>query len=422
MRIHFKSTKRPLAIAKRLRRELRAAQVDVSLGRAQAVTAELYGYADWHELDQLAGMEVESLDDDKAGPEVALQRLNHQILVLAKLVDRNRAKEILLKIRPAQASYNQPINTKSETTRTWAPFANGEVTHAGRSCYMVQPFGSGFDISCCHAQDLELLKPHHFNRADWAETPAAAKAKIEQMIEDERPRSTTEPTPTERRKVEAQDLDFQETPWEEIDYATIYAPGLVQLVCAAHGGFRVSKELVEQMPEVLRVRIEDDGFGWYEEDEKWSLVFLGLPQFFTAREQRQARRMVSETFPKALDYLDGRTSGPDALKRAKRFISEERFDWAASLRGPTRPDGLVPVHTHINGYWGWRDLSDDDFRRLWTFLVPEKDLASEDFEIDPERYQEIKVLGSETDILKNCTPIVTKSEREMFGDFFDMEP
>ncbi len=53
----------------------------------------------------------------------------------------------------------------------------------------------------------------------------------------------------------------QDSPWGEVQTATVLATGIVFVDTAGHGGIKLSPERIAQMPEGARKRS-----GWYEED------------------------------------------------------------------------------------------------------------------------------------------------------------
>lgn len=63
MRIYFKSTERPKAIAKTLQRSMEFLGKTVTLSAAKAIVASMYGYRDWRELDAEAGRQGQSPPD-----------------------------------------------------------------------------------------------------------------------------------------------------------------------------------------------------------------------------------------------------------------------------------------------------------------------------------------------------------------------
>lgn len=51
------------------------------------------------------------------------------------------------------------------------------------------------------------------------------------------------------------------SPWGEVQFAKILAPGIVLVDTAGHGGVGLSEARIAEMPEDART-----GDGWYEED------------------------------------------------------------------------------------------------------------------------------------------------------------
>lgn len=78
------------------------------------------------------------------------------------------------------------------------------------------------------------------------------------------------------------------SPWGEIQTSEVIAPGIVRVTTAAHGGLRVSTDMLSVMPEYMR-----HDSGWYEEDQEWAFVFAVF--------EKEIRKHGSERDIRALD-------------------------------------------------------------------------------------------------------------------------
>lgn len=70
------------------------------------------------------------------------------------------------------------------------------------------------------------------------------------------------------------------TPWGAAQGAEGYGDGVVSVHTAGHGGFWLSEDAWRRMPRAVRDVSTFAGGRWYEEDEDWALVAVGLHQHF----------------------------------------------------------------------------------------------------------------------------------------------
>ena len=82
MRIHFTDGKRPKYVAKQVRDVLNLfldpALPRITLSGARQVTARMFGYRDWHELDRLLGTHPASLHDEDCPEDIVRARRARQ--------------------------------------------------------------------------------------------------------------------------------------------------------------------------------------------------------------------------------------------------------------------------------------------------------------------------------------------------------
>lgn len=102
MRIIFNSDRRPKRVAKLLKKHAEAIGTPVKLGRAQQITAQIFGYRDWHEMRAFIGSRPPSDSDDDVGPAEAELRRQFQaaVLVSALGVDTTVADSLIDKLAP----------------------------------------------------------------------------------------------------------------------------------------------------------------------------------------------------------------------------------------------------------------------------------------------------------------------------------
>lgn len=419
MRFHFASTNRPKTVAKKLRAALAEVNITVSLGEAQKLAARLYGYQDWQELTQAAGKETPSRDDAECDAVTIAARRRQQIEVLSEVAGREAAESIIEALHPTSAHEGGDV--------TWQIFEGGFVTRTPDFVYWAAPASdlfpdpiaqalddsanppSGYEVrSALHRVGEPLRAEAFYIKLDRAETVDGAKDRIVAIIAKRRQQKQEEAR-LGRHELDMTNEPYWDTRWGERDDSDIvwYADGLLRTGTGGHGGYRVSKELVATMPPVLRGPLDEDGFAWYEEDCEWALLALGLPQFFTTGELASAKKSAKSTYPRIMDILEGKTAAtPEAIRKAQRGFAEEKIDWAIMYRGPIRENGLVPVYSHMNSYWGTREIEYEEFGKLHGFLVPINELEEKDFYLDPERYQRIDLSGQDEEkILASATMI-----------------
>ena len=101
MRIRFKTTDRPKAVAKTLQRSMEFLGDAVTLCTAQSLVAAIYGYRDWRELNVEAGKFDQSPADEQLSDGDGEERKRFQV---AKLVSKgclpHHAAYLVTTIRP----------------------------------------------------------------------------------------------------------------------------------------------------------------------------------------------------------------------------------------------------------------------------------------------------------------------------------
>lgn len=90
------------------------------------------------------------------------------------------------------------------------------------------------------------------------------------------------------------------SPWGVVETRTTYAPGIVSVTTAEHGGFLLDQDANAGVPEPLR-----NANGVYEEDSEWAKVAFAYPDLFTAYERAIARRILRNDEPDAYTALTG---------------------------------------------------------------------------------------------------------------------
>lgn len=111
MRIHFANISRPKSVAKNMKAALSSFIGEVSLGRCQHLTARLYGYSSWHELQKTIGAEVPSLDDSLVGREVAASRRMNQIdSLVSEGIEYALSVYLIETLHPTRTSFDMSLS------------------------------------------------------------------------------------------------------------------------------------------------------------------------------------------------------------------------------------------------------------------------------------------------------------------------
>ena len=84
-------------------------------------------------------------------------------------------------------------------------------------------------------------------------------------------------------------------PWGEIQSAQTVTPGIDFVQTAGHGGYRLSREVYNQMPQHLR-EYSFTKDQWFEEDCSWCAVVLAFPQHFTPAFIEAARQTEQRNY------------------------------------------------------------------------------------------------------------------------------
>jgi hypothetical protein len=87
------------------------------------------------------------------------------------------------------------------------------------------------------------------------------------------------------------------TPWGRSDNKEILAPGIVFYTTPGHGGYKIYKFKLKQMPERFQ-----NADGWYEEDCEANKVIVCFPGLFPQAKVDHAKQMVEKYFDSQGNY------------------------------------------------------------------------------------------------------------------------
>lgn len=168
------------------------------------------------------------------------------------------------------------------------------------------------------------------------------------------------------------------SPWGKIQHVKQVADGVYSVSTAGHGGLKLDAKQNAKMPAALKV-----AGGWYEEDEAWSLVAIGLPEYFSDEVVAGAEKIVKDWYPDEYEAFTGKVllPGESSQKDKKAFLAAHANDWlvnsAVGSWHEDCPEGLVLVWAKQNG------------QNETQFYVPAEEYAARGahgFVVDPAKH------------------------------------
>jgi Domain of unknown function (DUF7007) len=109
--------------------------------------------------------------------------------------------------------------------------------------------------------------------------------------------------------------DCVETPWGQSNHAEQIAPGITFYGTPSHGGFCLTPERMQAMPEHLR-RCSFTKDHWFEEDCSWCAVALAFPDCFPPDAVAAARRTYDAMYRGRLACAGAPGARPSAPARS----------------------------------------------------------------------------------------------------------
>jgi hypothetical protein len=175
------------------------------------------------------------------------------------------------------------------------------------------------------------------------------------------------------------------SPWGLVQTLTTYAPGIVSVTTAEHGGFILDAAANAAIPDGLR-----NPDATYEEDGEWAKVAFALPAHFTVLEQRDADRILRNAEPDLYTAYTGHVIPLEESQtlRLRAFLAEHagRFLSCSARR---IDDDFVAVSAAVGGRL---TRGDGRLPPQRTFRVPAHEYSAKTefaFVIDPMRHPEI---------------------------------
>ena len=118
------------------------------------------------------------------------------------------------------------------------------------------------------------------------------------------------------------------TPWGESHSVKEWAPGIISVTTASHGGFILDADALARMPADLRKIKTWAGEGAYEEDCDWAIVALAFPSLFQIEQLDSAVQTVigsgSDYHKEARAWLYQTLDGSQILKLVNAWRLENR--------------------------------------------------------------------------------------------------
>ncbi len=170
------------------------------------------------------------------------------------------------------------------------------------------------------------------------------------------------------------------TPWGVAQTVNHFAPGVVEVSCAQHGGIKLSPERNALVPRPLR-----KASGWYEEDCEWAIVAMTHPEAFARSDRKaeevreRAERTVIDWFPMEYERAFDKALIVGASRTKDRNVwhaihADDEIAVSARGYGDDVPDGMVVV-TVCRGGRGERGENLEHSRDV---LVPKEDYHNPD--------------------------------------------
>ncbi|EKY4113613.1 DUF7007 domain-containing protein [Pseudomonas aeruginosa] len=163
-------------------------------------------------------------------------------------------------------------------------------------------------------------------------------------------------------------LREESSPWGEIQQARVVAPGITRVTTAGHGGYRLGRERIERMRQMIGFTQE-----WYEEDEEAALVEAAFPDAFDAS---IAGRRLYQTYPHLMPELLGCTADQYAQKwldeQLQQFLDHPvRWFVADTLGQIDELPGLPFCYFALSGQdaYAWFTEHDQDAARRGRYML-----------------------------------------------------
>lgn len=181
------------------------------------------------------------------------------------------------------------------------------------------------------------------------------------------------------------------TPWGRSQTQKKIAPGIMEYSTAGHGGFAVADTVAMQMPEPLRsIGFRSAGRWWFEEDVDWVAVPLAFPQYFDEKTLQAAEKSLKNWNPEAWEAWKGEELSLEesSKKRERKFYENYANDYVVTTAWGSWakwvPEGMVGVYATIGG-----TRKNPEYSKGKYFLIPKEDYNTENFVVDPSKYEEV---------------------------------
>lgn len=109
MRLHFGNMTRPRLVAKALRKAITVNDRPRPLAECQKITARMFGYASWHELEKLHNAGPVSVDDAYAPSQVSYRRQHYGNVLRKEGIPEGRIAAIVAAVRPSDRTMGLQI-------------------------------------------------------------------------------------------------------------------------------------------------------------------------------------------------------------------------------------------------------------------------------------------------------------------------
>lgn len=381
MRFNLHSTDRAKRIAKSLKKELADRDVMVALARSQYLSARIFGYRDWHDLEQSVGKAPPSADDSRVLPEEAAARRARHIGALVEAgIPSDVAAAVITAVHPTDSSgvakpgTRQLVWTESDgvhrTKTPIGPYRIGPWTRMDSFLsFGADPAARPWSLSYDHG-----YMPVGGGLGNFA-TLEEAKRHLEEYVSQAMIARAEEAAMNRPRYEFAEGEDAPDTEWGPATAMVTFAEGLVLYETEKHSYFVLDESWSSKLPEEFRQETED-GFAWYLEQDTGQAIVMCFPSLFTDTEKRHARKVLEDSYPHALQLIQGSRS-EKVSRRAKKEIVGPLSEWDVLQCDPdeSRP-GYWIVRAVRCEYWGSPAESDKKLFATHVFRVPDAAVSS----------------------------------------------
>jgi hypothetical protein len=386
IRFNVHSIQHPKNIAKSIKGTFCELGKPCKLHGAQALVADLFGYADWHDLEKSVNSSLPNgpLDADLSD-DLLRERYTRNVNLLIKQgftpTTARMLNEALSPTGGSGAKTANPSWTINKEGQLETPYQNGSIRiysgtlnpslslaafSAPRQTLIERLSGDGVS-----AIVIDGGKPSHIFHV--GNDMKVLREEVDEMLRDELAHGH------ELKLMGRVTVKNDDHTWvvgarnRIVESYTNITDGITLLHTDAYDYLSVDYDQIQQMPEPLRpkVRKEDEGFA-FQWSEHGKIIPLLFGDAFTTTEILQAQEYVSSNYPDAYKFLfsDDVLTGADVIK-ASRGFSTNIYDYHFHSIEETS-DGKFTLLATISSYYG--PLEEPDiYEQVHMFRISPED-------------------------------------------------